>query len=753
MSQKRLLWSALGGLACTVTLALPALAQLQIATDEPVQAMLIARTETGANANMPLVSEELGVTIDGQHATTRLKQVYHNRSNGRVEGQYRLQAGSGARVVGFAYWNGEQKIVGEVFEKQTARRIYNSVTRRNRDPGLLEEIGDGIFSFKIFPIQPNEKKRVQIEYSDWIERRGDVVRYRAPVGHQSANITVTLRDAGPIASVRSPTHKVHVDKLRSGDVRVQVASARGQHKEFVLTYKVKDRPWTARAFVHKDKQHDGYFALALPAPPMPASAVAPKDVTLVLDRSGSMAGAPLTQAKTAAANVVRRLGKQDRVNVISFDDEVYPLFESPKLANAQVRERAISFINRLSDGGGTDLALALNSALGSQDTGKRPRVILFLTDGQSDSRSTLEAARADRNDARIFTVGMGQGVNKPLLSRLSAEKRGRFTYIARAKDIERDVGTLYRQISRPLLVDVSLSTTGVRALRKYPRSLPDIFVEDELVITGRLVGTGPVTFTIKGMLDGKPVQYTARAQVRPVVDRPWVGKLWAQSRVDHILEELALTGHNQELQNEVIELALAYNFVTKYTSFLAIPESELTGEARNMMLTARQRKSKIMARKADAAALADKNKRGHIRGNSGGNTIAAKPRVSSGPRPTSSAPMQPPADTMRPSPPPGQPSGKNYDFENDEVEGQLVRPDGEMVDTRSFATTPTSTSHRRTGGGDSKPDATYRRAPASPPPGSGGCAGCASGSGTGGLWLAILIALALGRRRMHTAIR
>ena len=736
MRQKHVPWSVLGALAGSFALALPALAQLQIATDEPVQAMLIARTEAGTSGNMPLVSEELSVTIDAQHATSRLKQVYHNRSGGQVEGQYRLQAGSGAKVMGFAYWNGEQKIVGEVFEKQTARRIYNSVTRRNRDPGLLEEIGDGVFAFKVFPIAADEKKRVQIDYSKWLSRRGTTVRYRAPVAHDRANITITLKDAGPVANIRSPTHELHVDRLRSGDVRVQVARKKSAKQEFVLTYKVKDRPWTARAFVHRDAGHDGYFALALPAPPMSDSAVAPKDVTLVLDRSGSMSGAPLAQAKTAAANVVRRLGDKDRVNVISFDDEVYPLFERPRMADAKTRERAIAFIDRLTDGGGTDLALALQTALGSQETGDRPRVVLFLTDGQSDSRSTLQAAAADQNDARIFTVGLGQGVNRPLLSRLSAEKRGRFTYIARASDIERDVGTLYRQISRPLLVDVALKMSGVRALRMYPRSLPDLFVEDELLITGRLVGTGPATFTLTGKVDGKPVSYSARAQVGNSVARPWVGKLWAQSRVDHLLEEIALTGGNQELENEVIELALAYNFVTKYTSFLAIPESELTADARNMMVTARERKRKIMANKADAAALADK-KKGQVVATSGSTMAVRKPRS----RPTQPAPPPPPADNA--------PRKTQYDFEDDEIDGDLVKPDGEMIDTRSFASSPA--------GGDGATEEPLRREANEPPEHgvvqgkSGGCAGCAASDSAGGGWwwlgLLALLGLLTTRRR------
>lgn len=726
-----------------------AYAQPMIATDEPVQAMLIARTPTGENANMPLVSEELHVAIDAQYATTRLKQVYHNRSGATVEGQYRLQAGSGARVEGFAYWNGEQKIVGEVFEKQIARRIYNSVTSRRRDPGLLEEVADGVFAFKIFPIAPNENKRVQIDYTAWLERRGETVRYRAPIGHSGANISVTIANAGAIRDVRSPTHKIHVDKLRSGELRVQIAGTRRQAGEFVLTYKMTDSTLTARAYVHKDRGHDGYFALALAAPPMPESAVTPKDLTLVLDRSGSMAGQPLEQAKVAAMNVIRRLGKNDRVNVISFDDEVYPLFESPKPADKTIRERALAFISRMTDGGGTDLALALETAFKSQEQTNRPRVLLFLTDGQSDSRSTLQAAQADQNDVRVFTVGLGQGVNRPLLSRLSATKRGRFTYIAGSNTIERDVGILYRQISRPLMVDLSLNMTGVRGLRMYPRSLPDLFVEDEIVITGRLVGTGLTSFTLRGLIDGKRVSTTAKVQVAEQVNRPWVGKLWAKARVAHLLEEIALTGSNRELENEVIELALAYNFVTKYTSFLAIPESELTGEARNMMLSARERKRKIMAERADAAALKrGKKKGGHIRasGNTGqGRSSSAVDKVLAANPAAPAKPAAPPSTAPKPTT-----QSRTHDFEDEAVEGDLLKPDGEMVDVRSMNASPRRVQTGSSGdlADEEDSDRPYGRVAHK----GSGCAGCRSTepNGRSFLWLLVLVGLVMMRRRIHS---
>jgi MYXO-CTERM domain-containing protein len=155
------------------------------------------------------------------------------------------------------------------------------------------------------------------------------------------------------------------------------------------------------------------------------------------------------------------------------------------------------------------------------------------------------------------------------------------------------------------LVDTELTVRGGRAVRVYPRTLPDLFVNDEIRVTGRLadVGRGPLVFTVQGRFRGEPVRHTIRVNLPRRTRRPWVGKLWAQSRVDHLLEQNALDGSDPERQNEIIDLSLAYNFVTPFTAFLAIPKNEATGEAANMLASARARKKQLLEKHRDAQAV------------------------------------------------------------------------------------------------------------------------------------------------------
>jgi Ca-activated chloride channel family protein len=581
---------------CAVAIAIGLSSSAHAQTPPRMEAMMIA-SGIRESRPIPIVEERLEVTIDGQEASSKLLQVYRNETSARIEGQYHLRPGSGSHVDGFAYWNGETKIVGEVFERETAREVYKRVTTRRRDPGLLEADGEGAFSFKVFPVEPNEKKRVEVRWNRWLERRDQTVHYVAPISRQDAEIVITL--LGPATNVRSSTHRLHRESIAGGvRLRADNGTSAGQ---IDLAWDVDEPAWTPDVYVHSDGKNDGYFAMSL-ATPRQSGTPAPKDVTIVIDRSGSMEGDPIAHADAAAAEMIKLLGDSDRVNVIAFSDEVDPLFRTPQPV-AESRAHAISFAHGLHAGGGTDIALALSTAIKSQDRQQgRPRIIVFMTDGQSDVEKAMQAAQTDTGDVRMFTLGLGKDVNRPLLQRLAALKRGRFAYIADALAIEPEVRRVAEHIARPVLVDLSFDVDGAQAVRLYPRSLPDLFAEDELVVAGRIRGTGKAKLTIKGTLAGKPVAYTRTVDLSRPIARPWVGGLWAQSRVEHLLEELSLKSAQPEMRDEVIELALAYNFVTPYTAFLAVPESEL-GDMAGTVAAAREQKQKIMAANPDAAAL------------------------------------------------------------------------------------------------------------------------------------------------------
>ncbi|MBK9035536.1 MAG: VWA domain-containing protein [Myxococcales bacterium] len=537
---------------------------------------------------LPMVSTSLTVKLDRQFAESTLTQTFLNKTDDQLEGRYQLQLGEGARVSGFAYWNGTKKIVGEVFEKAVAAEIYGEITGLGRDPGLFEQVGEGAFAFRVFPITAREEKKVEVKFGRYLARTGDHFEYRLPLGDARATIELDVTDDRDLLAIDSPTHAL----TRVGSKLT--ATGKG---ELVVNVRVKEQPLTVRARVHRDVDQDAYVLLSMTAPDDATTKVAPKDITLVIDHSGSMQGDPMAHALAAADKVLDRLKPEDRVNVLMFDDTVDALYPTPRPVTDAVRAEAKAYVAKITSDGGTEIALALDKALAAQVQDDRPDVILFLTDGQSDAQAALKVARADAGDARVYTIGLGSGVEKPLLARLAAEKRGRFTFIPDVASVEHAVVEVFERIDHPVMIDLKVDG----AQRMYPRTLPDLARGEELVVSARLPRSGDLVVT--GTIDGKRVQRTVHVALPAAERRTWVGRQWAGARVEDLLQQIALTGETDELKNEAIELALAYNLVTPYTSFLALPEEELTDATAQTLADARARKKAIQAAHKDAAAL------------------------------------------------------------------------------------------------------------------------------------------------------
>jgi len=569
------------------------------------QGVLLERGVDGASPHLRSVKERVRIQIDRQYAQTVLEQEFENVTDQQLEGRYVLRTAS-ATVEGFAYWNGEQKIVGEVFEKHSARSLYQGVVGKSRDPGLLEHTGEGSFAFNVFPIQPHERKRIEVRMGQRLSRLGRRLEYRLTLSGGESEVIAEIADDHPLVRVDSQSHALEVDRQGPRQARVRAYGKASGARDLVLEFEVSADPWQPAIVLHRDPGQDPYVILQMAAPAQVEQAdVSAKDVTLVIDRSGSMSGAPMEEACAAAELVVRRLRRGDRVNVIAFDHAVDPLFPKPRPVES-ARDAALQFIRRIRAGGGTNIALALQTALKAQNTGPEPHLVLFLTDGQSDSEAALRVAQGDGGDARVFTLGLGPGVEKALLSRLAGSKRGRFTYVESAEAIEQRVGRLFDQIESPALIGLSLEARGASLTRTYPRTLPDLSAGDDLLVAGRVTGApgSKLELVVHGTLAGSQVAYPVSVTLPEAASHPWVARTWARSRVDDVLEEMALTRRPPpELENEVVELGLAYSLVTPFTSFLAVPESELDSGQAQSLKEMRARRAKVLAANADAAAL------------------------------------------------------------------------------------------------------------------------------------------------------
>lgn len=581
-----------------------------VAQETPRAAGLDARAEDGNTQHLPLLSEQIAIRLDGEHAAATYTHVFQNESQTRLEGNYHLMVGEGATATGFAYWNGEEKIVGEVFERQAARQVYEALTGLRRDPGLLEQTGEGAFAFHVFPIEPGERKRVQVSTAHWLTHRGGPIEYRAHLTRTDAAIAIDLEDPRGIKSLTSSSHDLEVVQSSPTHWHAAVKAAKPTaNGDLVLDYELATAPFTLAADVHHDAGQPAFFTASFATPPAPATAT-PKvgnDVTLVLDRSGSMAGDSIESAHKAANAIIDKLGPDDSVNVIAFDDKIEPLYPQPKPLTDQVRRETKAYVDSLTARGGTEIAKALEKALASQKADAHPDVVLFLTDGESDGPSAIKVAADDKSATRVFTVGIGTGVDKALLARLAQMKHGRFNFIADVRAVQTEFPRVLSQLDEPMITDVTLRADGAQIDRMYPSAMGDMYPSDEVRVFGRLTAQGPVKLVLDGKQHGAPVHYETTIDPSQTVSAPHIARAWAGARVEDLMEDMRQKGESDALKDEAVELGLAYELVTPYTSFLAVPEKEMTEAAKTAVGSMRAKRQAILASNKDAAALSRLN--------------------------------------------------------------------------------------------------------------------------------------------------
>src|SRR5687767_15791680 len=312
---------------------------------------------------LPIKSIKIDTRIQSQVATTHLEQVFRNDTDATLEGTYLFPIPESASIVKFAIWDGDRRLVGEVRSREEARRIYDEIVRRQRDPGLLEYAGKDLFQASIFPIAPHSDKKLELKYSQVLEANSATVSYRYPLGtgRQSAQIgsvsgRVELESKEPLRNIYSPSHEV--DITRHGDRRSVITFENAAGKEpqdFQLFYTRSAEDFGVTLLTHREPGKDGYFLLMIsPKDDWSDREYEAKDIVFVLDTSGSMSDAgKMEKARAALLYGIRILRPQDRFNVVSFSGEEHLMEPGMIAADDAGRKRGEKFAQSLRPVGGT----------------------------------------------------------------------------------------------------------------------------------------------------------------------------------------------------------------------------------------------------------------------------------------------------------------------------------------------------------------------------------------------------------------
>lgn len=535
------------------------------------------------------------VTIKDQLVVTHVDQVFYNPNDWTIEGTYIFPIPDDAAVSNFILWVDGKAVQGKVLDATQARQTYEQIVASMRDPALLEYIGRGAVQARIFPIDPQNERRVELEYTQALTAEGGLVRYVYPLNTEkfsalpieSVSINVDIQSNIPIRAVYSPSHEVGVSRESENHVIAGYEAANVRpDTDFTLYYSLGESE-AFHLLTFRDPTDsadaDGFFMVLLAPRVNTIDLVIPKDLILVLDRSGSMDGEKFQQAQQATRYILDNLNPGDRFDLITFSTgiEMY----AGGLRPASDATEARLWLDSLYAEGSTDINRALLEAASIVDP-ERSTYLIFLTDGLptqgvTDSPSILANFAANAPDnLRLFSFGVGYDVDTILLDTLSQDHHGRSTYVQPGMKLDETLSSFYAGISTPVLTNLSLDFGNLSTYDLYPNPMPDLFVGSQVVLLGRYRDGGKTNITLNGEVNGEKQAFTYSDQVFDVDSDPEslqasIPRLWATRKIGYLLNQIRLEGANQEIIDQIVHLSIRYGIVTPYTSYLVTEEAPL----------------------------------------------------------------------------------------------------------------------------------------------------------------------------------
>ena len=544
---------------------------------------------------LAMVSHKVAATIDEQVATTTVEQIFRNHTDRPLEATFLFPVPKGASVNKFSMWIDGKETSGELLDAKKANAIYTEIVRRTLDPGILEYMGTDLLKLRVFPIPARGDQKVKLQFTSIAQKEGSAVEYIYPMRTdiqatrtlEAFSVSVNIKSAHSIQSVYSPTHSIVLHRRSDREVVVEFDKNQATlDKDFQLFYgSSKQEIGITPIFYRPVSSDDGYFMMLIsPQTESVKSQRVPRDVVLVLDKSGSMSDLKMAQAKKALKFCLNNLSEKDRFAMVSFATVVDNYRDDLSRATPDQLEKAHKWVDDLRQSGGTAILPALNAALGfrPKDEGRSFNVV-FFTDGvptvdeTNPDRIIKSVAAKNSTSTRIFTFGVGDDVNSSMLDQLAESTRAVSTYVRPSEDIEAKMSSLYSKISHPVMTNVRLTCSNVRLHGIYPVQIPDLFHGNQLVLIGRFSGRGPATIKLTGQVGSETREIVEEVDFpsRTTDDKSFVEHLWARRKVGYILDQIRANGEQKELVDEVVALAKKYGIATPYTSYLVVPDGPM----------------------------------------------------------------------------------------------------------------------------------------------------------------------------------
>ena len=562
----------------------------------------------GSAFDAPILHTDVEINVSGVALRAVVIQRFMNASEDWVEGVYRFPLPTGAAVNGLRMKIGDRVIVGEIHERQQAEHRYEQAKRTGRKASLVKAHRPNLFTTKVANLGPGETLEIEIAYFQelplstgaqqlrfpmvigprYSPRLNDAsegkindtsipfipTRTRAALNHNPLAIQVLINLGVPLASVRSLYHEVKVEQNGTAYSVSLANQTTPANRDFVMEFtpRADAQPKTA---LLSEKFGDYVYGLMMIMPPQAnAAARLAREVTFIFDRSGSMSGTSIAQAKAALLLALEQLTSVDRFNIVQFNSQSDQLFATPAPVSPETLERATSYVSKLTATGGTEMMGALARAFSSPGSNNHLQQVIFITDGNVTNEAQLFSyIERELKQRRLFTVGIGSAPNHYFLQQAAKAGKGFHTAIGDLGEVEQRMNELLNKLKKPRLRDIEIKTDHAD-IEYWPQTVPDLYTGEPISIAFR-ARPGPVAMQLDGKL---PTQHwRADLSIQGGQQRQGLAELWGQRKIAALMVDHrranGKAAQQSMIRQAVINTALDSHLVSKFTSLVAVDKT------------------------------------------------------------------------------------------------------------------------------------------------------------------------------------
>lgn len=553
-----------------------------------------------------ITSHSVDVVINNGFVKTEVDQVFTNTMANPIEGIYSFPLPKQSSLSEVSLWIAGQEVVGEVVEKERAKKIYQEQKAKGNQVALAEQNSYQTYDIKVGNIPAQSDTRVRLVYYQPLEIDLNIGRYLYPLAEGNVDeerisfwatddrvsgpfhFHLQLKSAFPVKDVRLPGLDQEAVIQRSGgvgeegvgdiiDITIDRPEGSQLNEDIVFYYRLDDSvPARIELVPYKaDPNDEGTFMLVV----TPAADLQPisegTDWTFVLDTSGSMSGHKIATLADGVSRVLGQMTDQDRFQIITFSERADDVTRGYVSATPENVQRWIGNVKNIQSGGGTNLFAGLEKAYQKFDDDRTTGIIL-VTDGvanvgKTEHREFLNLL--EEHDLRLFTFVIGNSANQPLMDRLARDSGGFAINISDADDIAGRLLQAKAKVLHQALHDIEIDISGERVTDLTPSKIGNLYLGQQLVQFGHYKGSGEVRIAMKAKVSGQQKTWSTKALLPDVdTDNPELERLWALSQINQHMEKIREQGESQALRKDVVDLGLNYSLVTNYTSMLVVTD-------------------------------------------------------------------------------------------------------------------------------------------------------------------------------------